>query len=337
MVHGLRQGAADRHVPHQPLALAGDLFDPASECQLNVRRIHELVRHLIRSAQFDAVVRELTSPAYIAAKFALGEGAPLMREYAEAEVACKKADVACKMAEAAEAAAAAAAAAADLAKCRATVGRCLKHLEQQPALFALQMCCQEPAQHPLCVAAGRFLQEQQRHGAVPRVLEWINKPGQLDPCQLDIKEHTGTVNAVCYFRGAGEAGDCVASASDDGTVKITSAVSGEVLLELQAHGGRKVMCLAVHANGTRMASGGGDNTVRVWDTATGQCVQALEGHSGTVLGVAFPQEDPDLVASCSADSTVRVWRVSTGECLATCSGHRCGGWRASARCWLLCL
>ena len=89
MAHRLRQEAADRHVPHQPLALAGDLFNPASQCQLNVRRIHELVRHLIHSGHFDAVVRELTSPAYIAAKFALGEGAQLMREYAEAEVALK--------------------------------------------------------------------------------------------------------------------------------------------------------------------------------------------------------------------------------------------------------
>ena len=94
MAHRLWQEAADRHVPHQPLALAGDLFNPASQCQLNVRRIHELVRHLIHSDQFDAVVRELTSPAYIAAKFALGEGAQLMREYAEAEVTLKKAEAA---------------------------------------------------------------------------------------------------------------------------------------------------------------------------------------------------------------------------------------------------
>ena len=327
MAHRLWQGAADRNVPHQPLALAGDLFNPGSKCQLNGRRIHELVCHLIRSGQIDAVVRELTSPAYIAAKFALGEGAPLMREYAEAEVAFKKA----------EAAEAAAAAAADLAKCKATVGRCLKHLEQQPAHFALQMCFQEPAQHPLCVAAGRFLQESQRQGTVPRVLDWINKPEELDPCQLEIKEHKNLVNAVCYFQGAGDVGDCIASASDDGTVKITSAVSGEVVLELEAHEGKAVKSLAISTNGTRMASGGADNKVRVWDTATGKCEHVLEGHKGGVLGVAFPKEDCDFVASCSEDKTVRVWRVSTGECLATCSGHRCSDCRASAPCWCLCL
>ena len=334
MAHRLRQEAADRHVPHQPLALAGDLFNPGSKCQLNGRRIHELVRHLIRSGHIDAVVRELTSPAYIAAKFALGEGAPLMREYAEAEVAFKKGEVAFKKAEAADAAAAAS---VDLTKCKATVGRCLKHLEQQPAHFALQMCCQEPAQHPLCVAAGRFLQESQRQGAVRRVLNWINKPENLDPCQLEIKEHTACVNAVCYFKGAGEAGECIASASNDGTVKITSAVSGEVVLELEAHEGKAVKSLAVSTDGTRMASGGTDKKVRVWDTATGKCEQVLEGHEGNVLGMAFPKEDCDLVASCSQDKTVRVWRVSTGKCLATCSGHRCGDCRASAPCWCLCL
>ena len=87
---------------------------------------------------------------------------------------------------------------------------------------------------------------------------------------------------------------------DDGTVEITSDVSGEVLLELEAHEGKAVRSLAVSTDGTRMASGGADNKVRVWDTATGKCEQILEGHSSEVLGVAFPKEDCDLVASCSS-------------------------------------
>ena len=320
------EAAADRNVPHQPIVLEGDLFTPASKVKLklNGRRIHELVYHLIRSGQMDLVVVELLSAEYIAGKFALGQGAELLREYAEAHVSFSK-STATNSAEAAAATSA-------LAKCKATVGRFLKHLGRQPPLFALQMCFQEPEQHPLCIAAKRLLQE----GAVPhRVLEWTNKPLHLDPCQLEIKEHTDAVNAVCYFKGAGNAGDCIASASDDGTIKITSAVSGEVVLELQGHDGKKVKSLAVCTDGTRMASGGEDNKVRVWDTATGTCVHVFEGHTDCVSGLSFPKDNKDLLASCSHDTTVRVWCLTTGRCLTTCEGHRCGGrWKPLRFCAL---
>jgi hypothetical protein len=264
------EAAADRQVPLQPLVLEGDLLDPsaASKFKLNVRRIRELVRQLIGSGQIDRLVQELTSPLYIAAKVALRQVPELMREYAEAEVVFRQS----------EAGDHAAAATAELAKCRATVGRFLKHLEQQSPLFALQMCFQEPDQHPLCIAAGRLLQELQLQGAAPRVVHWMGKPQHLDPCQLEIKEHKGPVKAVCFFQGTGKTGDCIASASDDGTIKITSAVSGEVVLELQAHDGREVYCLDVYTDGTRMASGGRDGTVRLWDTSTGKCLQVLRGH-----------------------------------------------------------
>jgi hypothetical protein len=265
------EAAADRQVPRQPLVLEGDLLDPsaASKCKLNVRRIRELVRHLIGSGQIDRLVQELTSPLYIAAKVALAQVPELLRELAEAEVVLRQSEAGDQVA---------AAAAAELAKCRATVGRFLKHLEQQPPLFALQMCFQEPDQHPLCIEAGRLLQELQLQGAAPRVLQWTGKPQHFDPCQLEIKEHKGPVRAVCFFGGAGKTGDCIASASEDGTIKITSAVTGEVVLEVQAHDGRKVLCLDVCTDGTRMASGGEDGTVRVWEVSTGKCLQGLKGH-----------------------------------------------------------
>jgi hypothetical protein len=155
------EAKADRQVPRQPLVLEGDLLDPSasSKCKLNVRRIRELVRHRIGSGQIDRLVQELTSPLYIAAKVALRQVPELLREYAEAEVFLRQS----------EAGHHAAAAAAELSKCRATVGRFLKHLEHQPPLFALQMCFQEPDQHPLCIEAGRLLQELQLQGAAPQL------------------------------------------------------------------------------------------------------------------------------------------------------------------------
>ena len=81
------------------------------------------------SNQVDRTVRELTSPVYIAVKFALGDGAGLMREFADAQNAFKGASPE---------------AAAELGQCQATVGRSISHLEKNPPLFALQTCFQQP-------------------------------------------------------------------------------------------------------------------------------------------------------------------------------------------------
>ena len=212
--------------------------------KLNTRRAHELVRHLIRGRQIDRAVHELTSPEYIAAKFALRDGAELMREYAEAIEVFGKSSLP-HAAEAAE----------TLRKCMATVGSFLKLLEQQPPMMALQMCSQQPDQHPLCLAARAYLAGRRR-----RVVTWVNKHQALDPCQLEIREHAKAVNSVAYFPD----GERLASASDDGTVKVFSTVSGEVLLELPGHeGGAK--CVTVSPDGKTLASGGEkDKAVKVW-------------------------------------------------------------------------
>jgi hypothetical protein len=275
------EAAAERNVPHQPLVLEGDLFDPNSKYTLNTRRIHELVYHLIASKQVDRAVRELTSAAYIAAKFALKDGAVLMRQYADAQRAFTTVSPT---------------AAADLGKCKATVGRFLKHLERFPPLLALQMCVQEPDQHPLCIAAKSLLERasdthgSREHGSRelrPRVVEWTNKHQELDPCQLEIKEHTGNVNSVAYFPDIDDGNEArIVSASYDGTVKITSAVSGEVVLELQGHTG-PVKSVAVSKDGKRVASGGDDKTVRVWDAQTGKELKVFNGHSGYVTAVSY--------------------------------------------------
>jgi hypothetical protein len=295
------EAAAERNVPHQPLVLEGDLFDLKSKYTLNTRRINELVHHLIASKQVDRAVRELTSAAYIAAKFALKDGAVLMRQYADAQRAFTPSPTQAsrrarmlpcwRSTSPPSITAVSPTNAADLGKCKATVGRFLKHLERFPPLLALQMCVQEPDQHPLCIAAKSLLERasdthgSREHGSRdlrPRVVEWTNKHQELDPCQLEIKEHTGAVNSVAYFPDIDDGNEArIVSASDDGTVKITSAVSGEVVLELQGHTG-PVKSVAVSKDGKRVASGGEDKTVRVWDAQTGKELRVFSGHSGYV-------------------------------------------------------
>ena len=315
------EAAAERNVPHQPRVLEGALFAPsaplenASKYTLNTRRLHELVPHLIASRQGDAARRELVSPEYVGAMFALGNGAALMREYAAAQREFKGTP-----------------AAAELGKCQAAVGRVLKHLEQEPPLFALQMCSQQPDDHPLCVAAREVLVGPPGEGGASksgaRVVEWINKTQELDPCQLEIREHDGNVKAVMYIPdtnntdtvgGAGEAR--IASASADGTIKVMSAVSGEVLMELRGHEGA-VNCVHASKDGTRLVSGGDDQTVRVWDVKTGKLVSTMSGHDDRVLSVCF-SPDGKKIASGARDKTVRIWDAATGAPVGSpLRGHR---------------
>jgi WD40 repeat protein len=283
------------------------------------------VHHLIASKQVDRAVRELTSAEYIAAKFALKDGAMLMRQYADVQRALTAACVT---------------AAADLGKCKATVGRFLKDLQRFPPLLALQMCVQEPDHHPLCIAAKSLLErasdsQPAKHGSCElrsRVVEWTNKHQELDPCQLEIKEHNGVVTSLAYVPDSGDGKNeaRIVSASDDGTVKVTSVVSGEVVLELQGHSG-PVKSVAVSKDGKRLVSGGDDKTVRVWDALTGKDLRVLSGHNDPVLSVCFSPCGTKIV-SCGGlvkayggndDFSIRIWDAETGTHIGSpLSGHK---------------
>jgi WD40 repeat protein len=119
-------------------------------------------------------------------------------------------------------------------------------------------------------------------------------------------------------------GRCVASGSDDQTVRVWEATTGTALVTLEGHTGT-VGSVAWSPDGRWVASGSNDETVRVWEPATG-AVATAEGHNAEVESVAWSPKGL-WVASGSADGTVRVWEAATGLAVATTEELR--GWVAS--------
>jgi WD40 repeat protein len=115
-------------------------------------------------------------------------------------------------------------------------------------------------------------------------------------------------------------GKAVASASEDNTVRVWDAASGQPLRTLQGHQ-NGVSSVAWSPDGKSLASASRDNMIRLWDAASGQPLRTLQGHEEPVNSVAW-SPDGKMLASTSEDKTIRLWEVAAGQPLRTLQGHQ---------------
>ena len=99
----------------------------------------------------------------------------------------------------------------------------------------------------------------------------------------------------------------LASASQDGTIRLWDPGSGRHKTTLEGHTGW-IWSMAFSPDGRTLASGGSwpNYTVRLWEIGSGQRKATLEGHTSYVHSVAF-SPDGKTLASASRDGTILLW------------------------------
>ncbi|KAH7363609.1 hypothetical protein B0T11DRAFT_257395 [Plectosphaerella cucumerina] len=117
-------------------------------------------------------------------------------------------------------------------------------------------------------------------------------------------------------------GKVLASASDDGTVRLWDVASGALTSTLEGHQDG-VRAATFSPDGKVLASASDDGTVRLWDVASGALTSTLEGHQDWVRAATF-SPDGKVLASASGDGTVRLWDVASGALTSTLEGHQDG-------------
>jgi WD40 repeat protein len=105
-------------------------------------------------------------------------------------------------------------------------------------------------------------------------------------------------------------GKLALTASDDGTVQLWDAATGEPHGDPLMHGG-SVQAAVFSPDGSMVLTGSHDQMARLWDVATGKLIGNPLPHEARVRAVAF-SPDGKTVLTAGDDRTVRLWQAATG-------------------------
>src|SRR5262249_11878829 len=122
-----------------------------------------------------------------------------------------------------------------------------------------------------------------------------------------LRGHEGEVCCAAYSPD----GQTLATAGQDGTVRLWHVVSRELRAVLRGHTGAGLWA-SFSADGQTLTSIGADRTLRRWEVASGRERDGLSlPYAGFVRAALSP--DGRLLAVALEDRTARLWEVGTGK------------------------
>ncbi len=128
--------------------------------------------------------------------------------------------------------------------------------------------------------------------------------------------HDDTVRSIEHTNGSSR---LMVTASDDNTIKVWNAASGQLVRTLAGHTA-DVMSLSISPDNRFVASASNDKTVCIWSLPSGELVKTLTGHTDEVKCVAYSANGRALVTG-SSDRTIKVWRTADYGLERTISDH----------------
>jgi WD40 repeat protein len=129
---------------------------------------------------------------------------------------------------------------------------------------------------------------------------------------LDDPRHRLGHKAYCFAIAWSPDDRRLASAWNDGTVRVHDVELGKEIWNIWLHAGQITHSVAWSIDGKSIASAGGDSMIYICDAATGAKKRTLKGHTTAVMSVAW-HPGGDRLASASGDRSVKVWDPITGK------------------------
>jgi WD40 repeat protein len=149
-----------------------------------------------------------------------------------------------------------------------------------------------------------------------RIKLWkIDRNLQITP-HLELKAHTQNIWAVSLHPEL----PILASASDDGSLKLWDTNTGKLLHSIDNAHPNGVLALAFLPNGKTIASVGKDRHLNLWDIDTGANLLRLEVADSWIYGVAV-HPNGNTIAIAEADKKIHLWDLPTRTRVKTLVGH----------------